>query len=150
MNKIITLIGVKLAKKNRTFLFLGANPECEKCDPALKSVCLDNLEQGLIYEIIEVRNIHHPCVVHENGVQVVEVQRVPIQAALDAKQIYEGATISYRFTDCDDLSCPNYKYCKPLGIIREGKYKITQILGNLPVLCRRGKSLKLVKLKEKT
>lgn len=147
MNTILTLIGVKLAKKNRKFIFSGALPECENCDPSLKSVCLLNLEKGIMYEIINVRNIVHPCAVHEGGVTIVEVQKAPIKAALDARKVYEGATISFHHLDCDELSCKNYEFCKPKGIKENGKYKITMVFGNLPHTCEKGMRLKLVELK---
>jgi len=146
MNKIITLIGVKLAKKNRKFLFSGVVAECENCDSSLKSVCT-NLEEGCVYEIVEVRKIIHPCPVHEGGVTIVEVQKAPIKTALDAKLVFEGATITYHFPECDNVSCANYKYCKPLGIQKETKYKIKEVFGNLPHLCEKGKRLKLVELR---
>ena len=147
MDRILTLIGVKLAKKNRKFIFSGALPECENCDPSLKSVCLNNLEKGRMYEIIDIRNIIHPCAVHEGGVTVVEVQKAPIKTALDARKVYEGTTISFQYLDCDETSCKNYIFCKPKGIKENVKYKITQIFGNLPHICEKGKRLKLVELK---
>ncbi len=148
MEKILTVIGVKLAKKNQKFLFTGAAPECENCNLSLKSVCLNNLEKDTMYEIIDVRKIVHPCTIHEGGVKVVEVQKAPIKAVLDARKTFEGATISYRFIDCDEATCKNYQYCKPIGIHENTKYKITQVLGNLLHDCEKRKRLKLVELKE--
>ena len=147
MEKIITLIGIKLARINGTFLFTGPTDECKNCDKSIKSVCIQNLEKGCIYEIINLRDIIHPCAVHEGGVRVVEVQKAPIKVALEAKFVYEGAVISYYISDCDEVSCKNYKYCKPIGIVKEGKYKITRVFGNISHPCSKGKSLKLVELK---
>ncbi|MHA1129229.1 MAG: UPF0179 family protein [Candidatus Helarchaeota archaeon] len=146
MDKIVTLIGVKLARKNRKFLFAGPSEECEECNPSLRSVCIDNLEKGCIYEIIAIRKITHSCAIHEGGVTVVEVQKPPIKVALPTKLSYEGAFVPFKFTDCDEESCPNYQYCKPLGIVKEDKYKISKVIGNLPEPCKKGKELKLVEL----
>ena len=146
MTKNLTLIGIKLAKKNRKFLFDGAAEECKNCNSALKTVCLDNLEKGRIYEITDVRKIVHPCLLHEEGVTVVEVKRASIQSALDSKLSHEGATITFHF-DCNEVACSNYNSCKPLGIQSGEKYKITKIIGNLPPNCKKGKKLVLVELK---
>ena len=147
MEKIVTLVGLRTAKKDQTFLFTGSAPECENCNSSLKSVCIQNLEKGCIYQIINVRDVIHPCAVHEGGVRVVEVQRAPIKAALDAKSVYEGALVSYHFSDCNEVDCKNYEYCKPIGIIKEDKYKITKVFGKLSSPCIRGRSLKLVELR---
>jgi len=148
MEKILTLIGIKLAKKNRKFLFIDAAEECANCNSSLKAVCLNNLEKGQIYEIIEIRkNVVHPCPVHEKGVIVVEVQKASIQSAIDNKLAREGATISFP-PACNEVSCINYHFCKPWGIKFMEKYKIIKNLGNLPQNCKKGKKLVLVELKQ--
>jgi uncharacterized protein (UPF0179 family) len=146
MEKNLTLIGIKLAKKARKFLFNGAAEECLNCNSSLKTVCLDNLEKGRIYEITNVRKIVHPCLLHEGGVTVVEIKKASIQAAIDSKFAHEGATISFHF-DCNEVSCGTYHSCKPLGIQSGEKYKITKIVGNLPQNCKKGKRIVLVELK---
>lgn len=145
MGKNLTLIGIKLAKKNRKFLFNGAAEECKNCNSSLKAVCLDNLEKGRIYEITNVRKIVHPCLLHEEGVTVVEIKRATIQSALDRKLSHEGATITFHF-DCNEVACSNSPFCKPLGIQSGEKFKITKIIRNLPQACKKGKKLVLVEL----
>ncbi len=147
MSKIITLIGIKLAKKNRNFLFAGAVKECENCNSSLKSVCIENLEKDRVYKILEIRKVIHPCPVFEGGVTIIEVEKAPITIAIDIKTAYEGATISCNIPDCNETSCYNYSYCKPLGIKPADKFKILKILGNLPSTCSKEKRLKLVEVK---
>jgi uncharacterized protein len=146
MEKNLTLIGIKLAKKNRKFLFNGAAEECKNCNSSLKAVCLDKLEKGRIYEITNVRKIVHPCFLHEEGVTVVEIKRASIQAAIDSKLSHEGATITFHF-DCEEVPCSNSHACKPPGIQSGEKWKIIKIVGNLPQTCKKGKKLVLVELK---
>ena len=146
MSKILTLIGVKFAKKKRKFLFSGSSAECESCNSSLKSVCIGNLEKGCIYEILEIRDVTHPCPVH-GEVAVVEVCKAPIKTAVEVKFAYvEGATFYFKFPECDEVSCPNYKYCKPMGVIKEDKYKILKIFGDLPNDCEKGRKLKLIEM----
>ncbi len=149
MAKILTLIGVKSAKKKQKFLFSGSSKECDNCNSSLKSVCINNLEKGCIYEILNIRDVVHPCPVH-GEVAVVEVRKTPIRTAIEAKFGYvEGATINFKFPECDEVSCLNYKYCKPIGIIKEKKYKILKILGELPDVCELGRKLKLIEMEDK-
>jgi hypothetical protein len=147
MGKILTLIGIKLAEKNRKFLLIGGAEECINCNSSLKSVCLDNIEKGRVYIINEVRKkVLHPCPVHEGGVTVVEVQKASIQSAIDSKLAREGATISFPPV-CNEVSCINYHLCKPLGIQSGEKCKVIKIFGNLPQNCKIGKRLVLAELK---
>ncbi|MFX1294336.1 MAG: UPF0179 family protein [Promethearchaeota archaeon] len=147
MDIILTLIGIKLAKKNQKFLFAGPVEECDNCNSSLKSVCIDNLEKGCIYKILEIRKIVHPCPIYEGGGTIVEVQKSPIKTTIDHKLAYEGAIISFKIIDCDEVFCNNYQYCKPIGIIKEDKYKIVKVIGNLSHKCKKGKKLKLVEMK---
>jgi len=143
----VTLIGIKLARLNQKFLFLGAAPDCANCTPSLKSVCIDNLEPGSLYIIVNIRNIHHPCKIHEGGVIVVEVQKAPVTAAVESKMAFEGATISYSLKNCKQTTCSNFKYCHPVGLTKSGKYKIRKVFGALEP-CMKGHHLKLVELEE--
>lgn len=52
---MITLIGKDLAKEGNEFVFYGPVEECESC--RFKSSCINSLEKGRKYVIIEVRDV---------------------------------------------------------------------------------------------
>lgn len=138
---MITLIGKELAKKNLEFIYLGPSQECRDCK--LRNACL-NLEAGRRYKIKAVRETSHECKIHEGGVKAVEVERVPITAALPAGMAVEGSTIKFSPADCGNIGCSHYTLCSPPGIKPGTKYKILKINGD--VKCPEGKSLKSVLL----
>ncbi len=144
MTGILTLVGVKQAKKGAKFVHIGHAELCEDCE--LYKVCIGNLEPKRIYEIIDVRNIEHPCKIHEDGVRVVEVEYSNIQAALEAKQAITGATITYSPIECDFYDCPYIDICKPSGLFEGDKCIIEEISEKIDE-CRGVKALRVVTLK---
>jgi uncharacterized protein (UPF0179 family) len=144
MTSILTLIGVKQAKKGTKFVHIGNAEICKDCE--LYKVCIGNLEPGRVYEIVDVRNIQHPCKIHEDGVRVVEVTYSSIQVALEAKQAILGATITYSPIDCVFPDCPLIDACKPSSLFEGDKCIIENVLKKIDG-CRAGKKLRVVNLK---
>jgi uncharacterized protein (UPF0179 family) len=70
---LVTLIGEKLANEGAEFLYLGPNNGCRNCK--LKTVCF-NLKTGKKYKITKIRDKRHNCNIHDENVQVVEVQEL--------------------------------------------------------------------------
>lgn len=121
---LVTLVGEKLAMKDVEFIYNKSLSECRDCK--LKTVCF-NLEEGKKYRIVKVRDVRHDCKIHEGGVRVVEVERVPISIAIDSKQAIEGSTVTFELKDCKILSCKNYKLCHPMSIKDGTKVKVLSI-----------------------
>ncbi|MHA1208277.1 MAG: UPF0179 family protein [Candidatus Freyarchaeota archaeon] len=144
MTGILTLVGVKQAKKGEKFVYVGHTEVCEECE--FYQVCIGNLEPKRIYEITEVRNIEHPCKIHEDGVCVVEVKYSNIQASLEVKQAIPGATITYSPIECDYSNCPYADICNPTGLFKGDKCVIESVSERIEG-CRAGKALKIVSLR---
>jgi uncharacterized protein (UPF0179 family) len=139
---IVTLIGENLAKKGMEFTYLGPIPECRDCK--LRNACF-NLEPGRAYRITNVRDTEHECKRHEGGkVRAVEVEKIPVEAAIPSKMAVEGSTIRFKAQECMNLGCPNYALCNPIGLKDGGKYRVKEIKRD--VKCPDGASLKLVLL----
>ena len=138
---LVSLVGETQAKVGNIFIFRGPLTECKDCKR--KTVCF-NLEDGILYEIISVRDKHHDCSVHEGGVRVVELKPAPVEAALDAKLAIEGSTINAEKVNCIHIGCDNYRICMVLGPKSNKKYKVTKVFGDLK--CPDGKNLKRVVL----
>ena len=139
---IVTLIGENLAKKGMEFVYMGPLPECRDCK--LRNACF-NLEPGRMYKITKVRDTKHECKIHEGGkVRAVEVEKVPVEAAIPAKMAVEGSTIRFERQNCLNMGCASYRLCNPLGLKEGSKYRIKKIKGD--VKCPEGNTLKLVLL----
>ena len=137
----VTLIGEKLAKEGRTFLFLGPLTECRDCK--LKTVCF-NLEEGRTYTITSVRNVHHDCRVHEGGVRVVEVEKAPIRTTTHMRNALEGTSLVWEDKACLNVGCQHFLLCGPKGMKPGEKYRVVKVIGYVD--CPDGQQLKEVML----
>lgn len=140
---IITLISCENAKKGYKFIFEGKTfKECKSC-PLFK-VCVENLERGRVYEVVDVRSKKHKCKALNTDLAVVEVKEADIEAAIPTSIAVEGALITYRGVDCSEVSCRNYGLCNPLGLKIGDKCKIIKVYGKIS--CPKGKALTKVLL----
>ena len=133
---LITLVGKKMAEEGNEFVYLGINEICRGC--RLKTVC-SNLQEGRTYRIIKVRDKTHECPLHEGGVMVVEVEKLPVEVNIK-KEEAEATAVSYHAIKCDKAMCPEYNACVP-GI-KEKEYRIVEVVGD--VECPKGFSLRKV------
>jgi len=140
---LVTLIGEKLAEKDKEFIYLGPNNECRNCK--LKTVCF-NLKPNRHYKITEVRNKKHNCNVFEGGVVVVEVQELPIVTTID-KKLSKGSKTKIEKKDCKSIGCPFYDLCTNKAVQKDKKYKITKIYKE-NIDCPMGYNLQKAELKE--
>jgi uncharacterized protein len=124
----ITLIGEKQAKEGVVFVYKGFVPECRECK--LKAVCF-NLDSGGIYRIKAVRDVHHECKMHEDGVRVVEVDKVPIKVCLGQKIVLEGSTVTFEEVRCRNIGCERYRLCHPVAVERGSKHKVSRVHGEV-------------------
>ena len=138
----VTLVGDKHAKKGNQFIYRGPLSDCRECK--VKTVCF-NLEEGRKYEIIEVRQMHHQCKIHESGVRAVEYEKLPVEYALTSDGAIEKARITVDESDkCPNRGCESYKLCFPLGLKSGSQYEIKEVQST--VGCSEGKNLKIVLL----
>lgn len=166
--KIVTLVGSKLAKVGEEFVFLGAAEKCRQCK--LKNSCT-NLEVGRRYLVEKVREeIKHDCEVHEDGVRVVEVREPAVKALVEAKRALKGSKIIFEPTALrgssgkaeegeregeaegekggegegggEEGEYELFELCNPLGLKKGERCTILEVLGDAPV-----PGFKVVKLK---
>lgn len=138
---LVTVVGERQCKKGFEFVFGGPLAECRECK--VRNVCF-HLEPNRLYRVTEVRDVHHECKVHEEGVRVVEVEKLPTKSALPVKAAVEGSMITYEETDCLIVGCPNYRLCKPVGAAEGMRFRISSVGPEID--CRRGKVLRTVLL----
>jgi uncharacterized protein (UPF0179 family) len=138
---LVTLVGEKQVKEGNEFVYSGPLSECRDC--RLKGVCF-NLEEGKRYRISSVRTLHHNCRVHEEGVRVVEVEVVPVEAAVNVKSAFEGSTITLEFPDCREIGCKHFRICHPLGLRDKQRATIAEVVDKID--CPLKRPLKKVRL----
>lgn len=141
----VTLIGRHLARPDLEFVYEGALPECEGCK--LNKVC-NNLQPKKRYRIVTVRNsTRHECKVHAGGEAcAVEVIESPVLALIPAEKAIVNSKILFD-PGCTRESCKGYDLCNPEGAVSGEYYLVGEVLGNPPVECERGRTLKLVELR---
>jgi uncharacterized protein len=143
---MITLIGKNIATKNLEFTFLGAAKECDKC--RFKDTCIKTLEKGRLYTIKNVKDVEHPCFIHEGGkVKVIEVEKANIKALVESKKSFEGSSMIFEFQACD-LDCSLKDFCFPEGLVQNDRCKIVKNIGKPGISCMKGYDLSFVILKQ--
>lgn len=138
---VITLVGELQARKGETFVYCGPLSECRECK--LKTVCF-NLDVGRLYRVSSVRQKHHECKIHENGVRVIEAEPIGIPASVPSKSAVEGTMISFEPRQCNSIYCGSYRLCHPLGVASGTKYQVAEVHGE--IACEDGLPLKKVTL----
>ncbi len=139
----VTLIGTVLAKAGVEFIYEGEAPECDTCK--VKKAC-NNLQKGRKYRIVTVRTTHHDCPVHLNGATAVEVTEAPVSALISPEMAIVNSKITIELS-CNKANCKSYTLCRPEGVVDGEKYIVTEVLGNAPDICDKGRALKLVELR---
>lgn len=140
--KRITMIGKSQAKIGGRFEYLGPPEECKDC--RFFNVCHLNLEKGRIYVITNTRSNTHPCPIHEENVQTVEVEEPEFEILIDRTRALEGATISYRRDPCYQFQCPEYEKCQPVGLRDTDRIQVEKVLSSKLVDCKEDRKLKPV------
>lgn len=122
----LTLIPVDHAKPGYRFTFLGPNrgQECEGCP--VQKLCF-NLEPGARYEVTEVRDVRHPCNLHDEGrVRVAKVQRVGFETSMETKRL-RGTAATFVPVDCGMPECANWSLCHPYGVETGIRYGLDEV-----------------------
>lgn len=120
---LVTLIGEKLAKENTEFIYLGPQTDCKNCK--LKTVCF-NLKPGRHYKITKIRDKRHSCNVHDGTTAVIEVQELPVIAAID-KKLSEGDATKIENKECGNIGCAHFELCSNIFLKKDKNYKIAKI-----------------------
>ena len=139
----VTLIGTVLARQGLEFIYEGEAPECDTCK--VKKAC-NNLQKGRKYRIVTIRTTHHDCPVHASGATAVEVTEAPVSALISPEMAILNSRIKPELS-CNKADCKSYALCRPEGIVEGEKYIVSDVVGNAPDICEKGRALKLVELR---
>lgn len=110
----LTLVPEPLAAPGYRFTFRGANAgeECQGCP--FQKLCF-GLDPGRRYEVRQLRDVVHPCGLHEGGrVRVAVVEEVSFPTTLETR-LLRGTAASWTPIPCGRPECPQYALCHPAG-----------------------------------
>lgn len=139
---LVTVVGKLQCKEGFEFVFGGPLAECRDCK--VRNVCF-HLEENRRYRVTRLRDVSHDCKLHEEGVRVVEVEKVPVRAAIPARAALEGSMHTFEDAECGDLGCHNRNLCSPLGAKKGMRFRIVSVEPQ-EVECGRGANLRVVRL----
>ena len=140
----LTLVPADLARVGHRFTFTGPNlgEECKGCP--YQKMCF-GLEPGRRYEVKTLRDVRHPCALHEPGkVRVVTVSEVPFASSLERIHL-RGTAAPWTPIPCGRPSCKNWSLCHPVGPTAGARHQIVSPGG--PLECPAGYDLERVELK---
>lgn len=122
---MLTLAPDLLAHEGMTFTFIGPNTggECDGCP--VQKLCFD-LQPETRYKVTELRDVVHPCNLHEGGMRVVTVEPTGFETTLDTKRL-RGTAATFVPVDCGMPECTNWKLCHPVGPKRNVRYQVTSV-----------------------
>ncbi len=141
----ITIVGKRQAREGFVFLHKGKPEKCDEC--RFCRVCVEKLEPNRVYEVIKVREQQLPCLLHEDGAQVVEVQEATIRTTIPSKSVFEGAVVVFDSRKCGHPECTNHDLCHPRGLETGDKCKIVESMGRIECLLDTEKTLAIVLLR---
>jgi hypothetical protein len=126
----VTLIGSRLASEGTEFVYHGEADACEGCP--YRDQCL-NLTEGVKYRVSDVRSGAQTleCFVHDDGVQAVEVEPVPVRANVTSRDAFAGSRVELP-GPCPHTDCPSHELCVPDGADFEEEYRIREVVGEPP------------------
>ncbi|MCD6357582.1 MAG: hypothetical protein DRJ96_00910 [Thermoprotei archaeon] len=118
------------------------NARCLTC--RLYKVCAGLLRPKGRYKILAVRRKAHFCPLIRDYMVVVEVEELPLLAAVESKVAVEGVTLRYESISCPRDSCPYYEYCTNSPLVEGEKVKVVKVVER--IACPASRSLMLVEL----
>lgn len=138
---VITLIGKRQARVGNEFVYMGRTDKCIECP--LRKVCCDKLEPDRAYTVISVREREHDCPIHEDGVQLVEVEESGARITLPTHQLFEGAVFTVHVRPCDKWECEYHAACNPTGIKDGDRCRVEKVYKRAGLTCPRRRKLGL-------
>ncbi|MHA1199977.1 MAG: UPF0179 family protein [Candidatus Heimdallarchaeaceae archaeon] len=126
---VISLVPLGVAQEGYQFTHLGSTQTCQKCN--LLSVCVDSLETGSTYEVIQVREKEHPCLIDNGKMVVCDLKQANDRITVRHQKFLDNVVLTRETIDCVEILCENYDYCVAVKYNKTTKIKILKNLGKL-------------------
>lgn len=132
--KKVTLVPTEMAKKGRNFIFIDKSKTCEEC--SVKNACVENIADGRVYKITDLRSKKHRCKIAGEG-RVVEVEEPPLKVVTAIHNEFVGSTKTFNPPSCNIDSCKYREFCiNPPGVLKGEVLEITEITKRIK--CKKG------------
>jgi len=118
------------------------NARCLTC--RLYRVCAGLLRPGGRYKVLAVRRKAHFCPLIRDYMVVVEVEELPLRAAVESKVAVEGVTLRYERISCNREGCPYYEYCVKTPLMNGERVRVARVMRRIS--CPASRHLMLVEL----
>ena len=141
---VISLMPKSVAKTGYQFTHLGGVNTCKSCQ--FLPVCVDSLEVNSSYEVTEVREKEHPCLIDNQPMVVCDVKEINDIITVHDQKFLDNVIISRNPVDCLERLCKNHEYCVSPKYEKTSKAKILKVIGK--VTCPLNYSLVLVEVKK--
>ncbi|MGB1698118.1 MAG: UPF0179 family protein [Thermoplasmatota archaeon] len=106
----LTLVPTVLAKEGYRYTNHG-DQNAEECDGCpVRTLCFKTPPGH--YEVDTVRDVKHPCKLHEGTMQVCTVKEIPITTSLEAKHL-KGTAANWAPIPCGYPECDRFQLCHP-------------------------------------
>lgn len=135
-----TLVSKYVAKEGYEFLFSGPTDECLSC--RFRHACVNNLKEGVAYEIVKVYRIINKCPIL-GEVVTVDVKPAEVDVALDSRVAVEGVIVTYTHRECG-VPCQYSELCRN-PLVKSGT-RVRVISTGDRVPCRINKNLVRAKI----
>jgi uncharacterized protein (UPF0179 family) len=135
---VITFIAKNLAKPGYKFQHMGESEKCKTCK--MYHVCIQPLEVGRVYEVVDVLENEFECPIHEEQIKVVRVKETKKEVGIPSNMTFSGATISFQPQDCLEI-CDFREFCVPAGLKEGDKVRILEVIKK--VECSEGKEISI-------
>jgi len=139
----VTLVGKNMAVVGAEFVYNGPSNECRECK--VRTVCF-NLIKGRGYRITAIREMTHPCAVHEDQVVAVEFEQMPFEISIDPKLVIEGAVVTVTGRDCQNTPCQYFRLCAQDTVPNNSKVMIKRL--GTEIVCPIGRNLVIIEVDE--
>lgn len=139
-----TLVPKSVAKVGYQFTHLGGVETCKKCQ--FLPVCVNSLNVNSSYEIVEIREKEHPCLLEEQPMVVCEVKEINDMISVKDQKYLDNVIVTREPIECLEILCDNHEYCVLSKYEKLSKIKIQKVIRKLH--CPLNYNLVLVEVKK--
>ena len=126
---VISLVPKDVAEEGYQFTHLGGTETCKECK--LLPVCVNSLEIGSTYEVTQVREKEHNCLIDNSKMVVCELKELNDQISVKYQKYLENIVLTREPIDCLEVLCEYHENCVSDKYHETTKIKVLRNLGKI-------------------